>query len=153
MKNNNYELVLETTCAKLQGPEPEKVLSLSIELGSTPELYCELGFPQLPLAMRVTNLDKILFRHGIPIRILKGIYGTLLEPKAVFRSHTHANDGNAVVLSFEEHHLGPVVIILHANIRLGRDRFVNEVKSIYAKENPDFERMWRKEGLLLWEKK
>jgi hypothetical protein len=152
MKNSNYELVLETTCAKLQGPEPEKVLSLAIELGTTPELYCELGFPYLPLAMRVANLDKILFRHGIPIRILKGIYGTLLEPKAVFRSHTHPGDGNAVVLSFEEHHLGPVVIIMHANVRLGRS-YVNEVKSIYAKEGANFEKVWREEGLLLWEKK
>lgn len=103
--------------------------------------------------MAVADLDKILFRHGVPIRFLKGIYGTLLEPKAIFRSRTRATSigSSAVVLTFEANHLGPLVVAMHAAVSLGRER-VNMVKSIYAKEDRAFESEWRQQGLLLWER-
>jgi len=104
--------------------------------------------------MSVSDLGKTLFRHGVPIRFLKGIYGTLLEPKAIFKSRTRPGhiDNSAIVLAFESIHLGPVVVAMHADLKLGRDR-VNMVKSVYAKEDRAFETEWREEGLLLWEKK
>ncbi|WP_115666745.1 hypothetical protein [Cupriavidus taiwanensis] len=154
MKSANYELILETTCSTLHNGTEAEVSQLkakAIHLGETPELYYPFGFPPLPLAMTVSDLDKMLFRHAIPVRFLKGIYGTLLEPKAIYKSRTRpASVGaSAIVLSFESIHLGPIVVAMHADLKLGRDR-VNMVKSIYAKEDKSFESEWREEGLLLW---
>ena len=150
MKDPNYDLVLKTTCATLLTDKANTVMGLAIRLGNTPRRYLELGFPDLPLAVKVANVEKMLFRRNVPRRFLEGIYGTLLAPKAIFRSHTCPHDVNAVVLSFDTIHLGPLVAILHADKQIGRAR-CNELASIYAKEDRDFERVWRAKGLLLWE--
>lgn len=150
MKDPNYELILKATHATLLTEKANSVMSRAIRIGSTPQHYRDLGFPDLPLAMKVSNLDKILFRHGIPLSLLEGIYLTLQHPKAIFRSRSHSRETNAVVLTFETNHLGPLVVILHANKSLGRTS-INELTSIYAKEDKAFEKVWRKEGLLLWE--
>ncbi|MDO3558280.1 hypothetical protein [Ralstonia pseudosolanacearum] len=150
MKDPNYELVLQTTHATLLTEQANTVMGRAIRIGATPQRYLDLGFPDLPLAMKIANLEKMIFRHNIPLRFLEGIYGTLLNPKAIYRSHTHPEDINAVVLSFESNHLGPLAAILHANKPIGR-LLVNELTSVYAKEDKDFEKRWRQAGLLLWE--
>lgn len=150
MIDPNYKLALRTTYAALLTDRANSVLGRAIRIGETPARYLRLGFPELPLAMKVGSLEKMLFRHGIPLRFLEGIYGVLLHPRAVFRSHSQPHANNAVVLSFESNHLGPIVAVLHADKSIGRVR-INELASVYAKEDRNFEQMWRTAGLLLWE--
>ncbi len=53
---------------------------------------------------------------------------------------------NAVVLSFDTIHLGPLVAILHADKQIGRARCSASWPASYAKEDRDFERVWRAKG-------
>ncbi|MBY4897505.1 hypothetical protein [Cupriavidus sp. AU9028] len=150
MKNRNFDILIQTAYETLLSDKAHTIMGRAIEIGTTPQRYVDLGLPDLPLVVKVASLDKAFFRHGISLKFIRGIYGTLMEPKAIFKSNTHQTDINSVVLTWEVTHLGPVVVILHGGKVIGRSCF-NEVASVYAKEAQGFEALWREKGLLLWE--
>jgi len=126
-------------------PKHEAVLSL----GPTPQFLLDNGFPELPLSIKGSVIDKAHFDHGITRGILERLADIITTPKSLYRSATV--QGTAVVITFEMKGGSPILIPIHGNKPVGR-AFFNLVASVYAKDVVGVESRWKKEGLLLWEK-
>jgi hypothetical protein len=125
-------------------PKNEAVLNL----GVTPQLLLDNGFPELPLSIKGATIDKAHFDHGITRGVLERLPDIVASPKALYKSATVL--GSAVVITFEMKGGSPILIPIHANKSVGRS-CANVVASVYAKE-ATIEARWKGDGLLLWEK-
>lgn len=144
--SNFKTLVNLVLAAEMQGlARPELIL----EVGPTPQLLLDNGFPPLPLIVKATTIGKIAFDHGITTSIIERIPKLIAAPSHLFRSATGL--GGAVLVTIENKNGAPIIIALHPSKRVGR-RVVNEVASMYAKEGPDPISKWSRQGLLLWER-
>lgn len=124
-------------------PRHEEVLLI----GQTPQYLIDHGFPVLPLKIKGATVDKAHFDHGVTKGVLERLGQILLNPKALYRSAT-VSGAAAVVVTFELKEGCPLLIPLHADKPMGRER-VNLVASMYAKE-ATVEARWQAQGLLLW---
>lgn len=127
-------------------PQHEAVL----RVGQTPELLIKYGLPELDLVITGRTIDKSVFDHGISKGVIERLHTLISSPKTLYRSAPPHTNGS-VVVTLEMHRQCPVIIPIRANKQFGRDRFVNEITSVYAKEGGNFEQRWRSEGLLLWD--
>jgi hypothetical protein len=123
-------------------PQHETVLLI----GETPQYLIDNGFPALLLKIKGATVDKAHFDHGVTKGVLERLGQVLSKPKALYRSATVT--GTAVVVTFELKDGSPLLIPLHSNKPVGREK-VNLVASIYAKE-ATVEARWQAKGLLLW---
>lgn len=149
MTDTNYKVALNLMIQScVQGKARHE---LYLEVGPTPTSLTMHGVPQLPLAISGKTVDKVFFDHGITKSVLERLHGLVESPNAVFKSATHAAQGY-VVITVELKGLAPVIIAVHANKQIGRGKNVNEIASVYAKEDLTIQQRWVAEGLLLWKK-
>lgn len=149
MTDSNYRTAIAIIIkASLDNtPQHEAVLTV----GQTPELLVTHGLPNLELVITGRTIDKCVFDHGIKKGIIERLLDLVGDPKTIYKSAPpHAN--GSVVVTVEMHLGNPIIIPIRANKQFGRDRFVNEITSIYAKEGGKFEKLWAAEGLLIWNK-
>jgi len=118
---------------------------LVLTIGRTPSYLLDIGFPELPLTIKGSTIDKAHFDHGITHRVLERLGELLAQPRALYRSATVV--GTAVVVTLVLKDGKPVLVPLHARRMVGRSS-VNLVASVYAKD-VDVESRWRAEGLLV----
>tara|TARA_B100000446_G_scaffold165588_1_gene168089 strand:+ start:496 stop:945 length:450 start_codon:yes stop_codon:yes gene_type:complete len=121
-----------------------------LTLGETPDFLIEhAGFPNLKLVIKASTIVKACFDHGMPPSLLKRLPDVIGSPKSLYKSATHSED-SVVVLTLERKGRSdaPIIIPIHREKRVGRGQY-NLVASIYAKEGPDPEDKWGKQGLLL----
>lgn len=126
---------------------------LLLELGPTPASIIQSGgkdFQGLDLVLKAKTVGKMHFDHSVPRGVIERLPEILNAPKAIYRSAAVPN-GAVVVMTFEIQRGYPLIIPVHANRQIGRERFCNEVASMYAKEGPNPEVKWKAAGLLLWE--
>jgi hypothetical protein len=121
------------------------------QLGATPELLQKLGLPNLPLGIKGKVIEKVVMDHGIPKSMLKRIHQIVGDPHAVYRAVAPHPVG-VVVLSFEVTGLGSVIISIAAQQQVGRERWMNLVTSMYAKEDKAAFDRWKAAGQLIWAK-
>ena len=142
---SNYKTAIQLVIAAAVSGTPHKETILS--LGSTPQyLVDHCKFPQLPLIIKATTVDKVHFDHGMTRSLLERLDAIILDPKAVYQSDTVAN--GAVVVTLETKGGNPIVVALHPNKPVGR-LMCNVVASVYDKQQ-DIEHRWQARGLLLW---
>lgn len=134
----------------MTGAPPKKEVVLI--LGDTPQyLVDHANFPELPIVITGSVIEKACFDHGIPTSLLKRLPSILDNPKGLFKSASVHAAGSAVVLTIEIHQSSPIIIPIHPNKQMGRGKFYNVVASVYAKEGPNPADKWSREGLLLWQ--
>ena len=119
-----------------------------LSLGETQEYLVRHGFPKLALRIKGATLAKAHFEHGITRSVLERLGDILTNPKALYRSATVM--GTAVVITYEQKNGGPILVPIHADRAVGRER-ANIVASVYNKE-ATIEARWQAQGLLLWKK-
>ncbi|MGR0279279.1 MuF-C-terminal domain-containing protein [Marinomonas dokdonensis] len=148
---SNYSSLVTTIIqdAMIGAPPKKEVVLL---LGDTPKYLVEhADFPPLPIVITGSVIEKACFDHGIPTSFLKRLPSVLEHPKSLFKSASIHVKGAAVVLTIEVHQSSPIIIPVHPNKQMGRGKFYNVVASVYAKEGPDPELKWTRDGLLLWQ--
>lgn len=138
--------------AEMEGRPRHELL---LELGKTPSTILLAGghaFHGLDLVLKAKTVGKMHFDHGVSRGLIERLPEVLASPKAIYRSASavSAGTGAVVVMTFELQRGFPLIIPVHANKHIGRNRY-NEVTSMYAKEGPSPERKWKGQGLLLWE--
>jgi hypothetical protein len=149
--DNYSSLVTAIIQDAMIGAPPKKEVVLI--LGDTPKYLVEhAGFPELPMVITGSVVEKACFDHGIPTSLLKRLPSVLDNPKSVFKSASFHVKGSAVVLTIEVHQSSPIIIPVHPNKQMGRGKFYNVVASVYAKEGSNPKVKWTREGLLLWQK-
>ncbi|MCX8520890.1 MAG: hypothetical protein ORN28_05055 [Rhodoferax sp.] len=136
----SVQLILQASVDGM--PHHEVVLSL----GETPGYLVKHGFPKLALKVKGATLNKAHFEHGITRNVLERLGDILTSPKALYKSATVM--GTAVVITYEQKNGSPILVPIHANRAVGRER-ANIVASIYNKE-ATIEARWQAQGLLLW---
>lgn len=144
---DNYRALVAALIASEVAGKPQHELIL--ELGATPEILVKHGFRLLPLVLKGKTVSKMHFDHGMVRSLIERLPELIACPKAIYRSTT----SGAVVVTFEVKGVAghPIIIAVHADKQVGRDRVVNEVASMYAKEGPNPETRWKAQGLLIWE--
>jgi hypothetical protein len=146
MSGTNYQASVQLIlkAATTGTPHHEYVLSL----GSTPQYLIDHGFPDKELKITAATIDKAHFEHGITRNILERLGDVIASPKALYKSATvHSS---AVVVTLEQKNGSPILVPVHADKQIGRDRF-NVIASVYNKE-ASIETRWTAAGLLLWTK-
>lgn len=148
LHNNFRTLVQAVIQAGMSGtPMHERIL----ELGPTPQLLIDHGFPALPLIIKAKTVDKICFDHGVATTVIERMPKLIATPTHIFKSGSPtALDGSVIVVTIEMKNAAPIIIAVQKNKKNGR-RTVNEIASMYAKEGPDPIKKWSEEGLLLWD--
>ena len=122
---------------------------LILEVGPTPGLLLAYGgFQALDLIVKGKAISKMCFDHGLGTALIQKLPELLTKPKSLYLSASQPE--SAVVMTFELHRGYPVIVPIHKNKMIGRGRLCNEVASMYAKQGPDPEAKWKREGLLLW---
>lgn len=147
MHDKNFQAAIQLLIkASFDGkPQHEVVLNVC----ETPSYLVDFGFPQLPIVITGAVVDKAHFEHGITRGVLGRLGEILLKPKAMYRSATQ--QGNAVVVAFEQKDGSPILVPLRPDQLAGRTR-VNKVSSLYIKE-ATIEDRWKSKGLLIWSPK
>lgn len=129
-------------------PHHERVL----DVGETPNrLVKYAGFPPLDVVVTGKTIGKMCFDHGINTRVIQKIPELIVAPKALYRSASQPD--SAVVFTYEFHLGSPVIMAIHKECAFGGGRICNRISSMYAKQNPNIEALWKSQGLLLWEVK
>lgn len=126
---------------------------LLLELGATPKTLLQAGgqqFEDLDLIIKAKTIGKMYFDHNVPKGMIERLPEILESPKAIYHSASGSKGGAIVVMTFEVQRGYPLIVPIHANRPIGRNRFCNEVASMYAKEGPNPEEKWEKAGLLVW---
>lgn len=146
---NNYKTLVDVIIKDESKGTPchEHILTL----GGTPNFLIEhADFPSLDLAIKASTIVKSCFDHGMPPSLLKRLPDVIGSPKSLYKSATHSED-SVVVLTLERKGGAgaPIIIPIHRGKSVGRGAKYNLVASIYAKEGPDPEYKWGKQGLLL----
>ncbi|GMO22570.1 MAG: hypothetical protein Ta2B_01610 [Termitinemataceae bacterium] len=120
-------------------------------LGSTPEIYEELGFKNLPMMISRKHIENIMHKevpnmdenyHGLSEDILKQIPQQLKNPIAIIQSDTDERDVVSIV-ELKDQKNRAIIIPIAQNIRdnyLNVD--INRIKSIYGRNN--FDRWFKK---------
>lgn len=147
--HNNFRTLVQTVIAAGMSGTPmhERIL----ELGPTPQLLIDHGFPELPLIIKAKTIDKICFDHGIPTNVIERMPKLIATPTHLFKSNSPTARGESVVVvTIEVKNAAPIIIAVQKNKKTGR-RDVNEIASMYAKEGPNPVQKWSEEGLLLWD--
>lgn len=148
MAADNYKaLVAVLINSEVAGKPQHEVI---LELGPTPDILVQHGFPQLPLVLKAKNISKMFFDHGMTKGLIERIPDLIANPKAIYKSTTTGS----VLVTFEVKGMqsAPIIIAIHPNKTIGRNRITNEVASMYAKTGPNPEIRWRQDGLLIWER-
>lgn len=155
MDDQNYKAALDLLIKSMMNDyEGNKTANHAVRLtlGPTPQVLIDQGFPELPLGIDGSVVDKAFFDHGIPKSMLGRLYTLIATPKAIYRAH-QGNPGS-VVVTYEMKGASPIVVPIHPNKQKARNVFFNMVASVYGKTSNDgqsIEVRWRNEGLLLWE--
>jgi Phage MuF-C-terminal domain len=121
------------------------------QLGSTPQLLQRLGLPSLPLGIKGKVIEKVVMDHGIPKSMLKRLHQIVADPQAIYRAVAPHPVG-VVILSFEITGLGSVIVSIASKQQVGRERWMNLVTSMYAKEDKAAFERWKAAGQLVWAK-
>lgn len=121
---------------------------LIIDFGSTPEILMQFGFTQRRLILKGKAVGKIFFDHAIVQRLIEKIPDMVASPKAIYKSASRP-DETVVVMTYELQRGHPIVIVVAKDQPYGRDT-VNEVVTMYGKEEPDVEANWTRRDLRLW---
>ncbi|MGV7211123.1 hypothetical protein ACLB1G_25085 [Oxalobacteraceae bacterium A2-2] len=150
MEHSNYRIALS---AFIQSIKAGKTChEYALEVGPTPPVLQRVGVPALPMFISVKAVDKCYFDHGIGEATLARLYDLVSAPAAVYKSDSphldHARLQAIVVVTIEMRNGDPLLVAIHANSMLGRQR-VNQIKSIYTKKS-EVVRKWRTKGLMLW---
>lgn len=130
--------------------EGNPVHELILEIGQTPKLLLDLGFPDLVFIVKAKTIGKIYFDHGIKQSVIERIPEIINNPQAIFRSATNPTQG--VIVTYELKGVSPVIMAVHRDKPIGRNKTANELASMYGKEGIDPMLKWEKDGLLLWRK-
>lgn len=146
MSADQYRVLIQAVLKACQDGKPQH--ELLVPICDTPQYLIDYGFPALPIVISGKTVDKVHFDHGITKGVLERLPSLLDQPKAVFKSATQAQ--SAVVLTFEMKGSNNILVPIHSNKEIGRQKFFNVVASIYDKDAA-MEARWRREGLLIWE--
>jgi len=148
MEQANFAALVDAIVyASLQGhPLAKEQIAV---LGNTSELLQKHGAPELALGIKGSTIEKVVMDHGIPKSMLKRLPNLLATPLALYRSATSQKDG-VVVLTFEVTHLGAVIVPIAFNQTIGRNRTMNLVSSMYAKEDRNVFKRWDAANLKIW---
>lgn len=136
--------------AEMEGKPRHELL---LELGPTPQHIIQSGgvnFEGLDLVIKAKTVGKMHFDHAVPRGVIERLPEILDTPKAIYHSASGAVGSAVVVMTFETQRGYPLIVPIHAKKPIGRNRFCNEVTSMYAKEGPNPEEKWVKAGLLIW---
>jgi hypothetical protein len=147
LSSNFKTLVGQVIRSEVEG---RPIHELILEIGQTPKLLIDLGFPDLAFIVKAKTIGKIYFDHGIKQSVIERIPEIVANPQAIFQSAT--NPINGVIVTYELKGASPVIIAVHRDKSVGRGKIVNELVSMYGKEGPDPMAKWKEKGLLLWEK-
>jgi hypothetical protein len=154
LEDKNYRVALGlllTSMSESYDENERKNHQIILTIGPTPQVLIDHGFPQLPVAITGRVVDKCFFDHGIKKSLWEKIYHIISVPRALYKSRDPKDA--CVVMSYEVRGSDPLIVAIHPNRQLaGRRDFYNSVASFYFKEN-DPETRWKRDGLLIWEKK
>jgi hypothetical protein len=147
LTDSNYRAAVSVIIKASVDGKPQHEVVLTV--GQTPPLLVQHGMPNLALVITGRTIDKCHFDHGITKGVIERLYALISNPKTIYKSAPPHTDGS-VVVTLERHRECPIIIPIRANKQFGRDRFANEITSVYAKEGGSFEQRWTTEGLLIW---
>lgn len=122
----------------------------------TPRFLVEqLGFPDLELHITEKTIKKIYDFHGVPLSFLKQL-PLLLDNEneqfiaSIFKSQTQKD--SRVVVSFEFVGQKPIIIAIAQNKQVNTNDFVNNIASIYEKDNGlEIFKYWKEKGLQIYQ--
>lgn len=145
MQNVNFQAAIQLILKASQDGRPQHEAVLVV--CDSPGYLVDAGFPQLPIAIMGSTVDKAHFDHGVTRGMLTRLGEIIQHPKALYRSATHPT--STVVVAFETKTGSPLLVPLHRDRKVGRSSRFNIVASVYCKE-PNVESRWREKGLLIW---
>ncbi|HAJ28113.1 MAG TPA: hypothetical protein DCG53_12865, partial [Syntrophus sp. (in: bacteria)] len=118
----------------------------SLTVGSTPRVLTALGAEQLPITIDQNTLRKVLEdKHGLSPDLVKQITEQLHDPIMVFDSATQPD--SKVVMTELTHDGKTVVVAVHLS-KEKKHHIVNDIASIYTKDNDKIFGKWIDDGLL-----
>lgn len=113
-----------------------------ITVGDTPKVLQLLGAKQLPISITKYTLEKVVYpqgkglgKHGLPLDLVKQLPEQLHDPIMIFESRTQPN--SLVVMTELEHQGNTVIAAIHLAKQQAR-YLVNDIASIYGKDNDLF---------------
>jgi len=119
-----------------------------LELGNPSSILLKVGIPNLPIEMSVQRLIDKKLQTNHPFRLVSVVHmpESLAIPIAIFQSKTRAEC--KVLLTDMEHEGVNFVVIIEPNRPKGKF-FVNDIRSVYPKDNiTDILRWIAQDGLL-----
>ncbi len=145
---DNYTSLIDALIKSEMDGHPRHEMVL--DLGPTPEfLLLHAAFPALNLVLKGSVVGKACFDHGIATSILKRLPEIIATPKSLYRPANSGLIDSVVVMTLETKGGCPIIVPIRKQQRIGRTGVFNTVTSIYAKEGPDPEKKWRRDGLLI----
>lgn len=145
MQNVNFQAAIQLVLKASQDGKPQHEAVLVV--CDSPQYLVDAGFPQLPIVIKGSTVDKAHFDHGVTKGMLERLGEIIHHPKALYRSSTHP--ASRVVVAFELKGNSPLLVPLHPDQQIGRSSRFNTVASVYCKE-PNVEQRWLAKGLLIW---
>ncbi|MBU1003035.1 MAG: PLxRFG domain-containing protein [Proteobacteria bacterium] len=107
-----------------------------LQVGTTPDVLQKLGAKGLPMAMRQSDLRKIVqTKHDIPAEIIKDLPLHMWQPLAVFDSSTTSN--SFAVLTELEHNGEGLVAMVHLDVDDMGNLMMNKVASVHDRSGKD----------------
>ena len=117
-----------------------------IVVGKTPEVLQRLGAKDLPVVIDKSTLRKVLLdKHGIPVDAIKQLPEQLIDPVMVFDSATVEN--SLVIMTELQHEGKTIIAAIHLSRQSGR-HVVNDIASIYGKDDDSWFKRQIDNGLL-----
>ncbi len=105
-----------------------------ITLGRTPEILRLLEAPDLSLKISRDTIRKATngIKHVVGMEVIENLPEHLADPIAVFKSKTH---GKVLLIDATDNNGNPIVAAVHFDKKAGRDLKINNIASVYGKEN------------------
>ena len=117
-------------------------------LQSTPYVLIKVGVEQWPIHISKSVLKKVTTSHNLTREALFAIPKNLHEPVMVFRSSSEPN--SVVVLTeLKDDKQNPIIVAIHLIEEYGF-AVINNIASIYGKENRSFVKDWANNGKVLY---
>jgi|GEM_PF-2474863 len=107
-----------------------------ITLGKTPKVLRLLGAPDLSLQISRDTIKKATngIKHAVGMDVIANLPEHLSDPIAVFKSKTH---GKVLLIDAVDNNNNPIIAAVHFEKKAGRNLQINNIASVYGKDNAD----------------